>query len=41
MFVMTGKIAASGNVNSLLEEDEETARTISLAGRDNCYTRMF
>ena len=41
MFVMTGKIAASGNVNSLLEEDEETARTMSLAGRDNCYTRMF
>ena len=29
-FVMTGKIAASGNVNSLLEEDDETARTMSL-----------
>ena len=41
MFVMTGKIAASGNVNSLLEEDEETARTISLAGKTYCYTRMF
>ena len=41
MFVMTGKIAASGNVNSLLEEDEETAKTMSLAGKDYCYTRMF
>ena len=40
-FVMTGKIAATGNVNSLLEEDEETARTMSLAGRDNCYFGMF
>ena len=40
-FVMTGKIAASGNVNSLLEEDEETARTISLAGKDYCYYNMF
>ena len=40
-FVMTGKIAASGNINSLLEEDEETARTISLAGKDYCYNGMF
>ena len=40
-FVMTGKIAASGNINSLLEEDEETARTISLAGKDHCYYNMF
>ena len=40
-FVMTGKIAASGNVNSLLEEDEETARTMSLAGKNYTYTYMF
>ena len=40
-FVMTGKIAASGNVNSLLEENEETARTMSLAGTDQCYRSMF
>ena len=40
-FVMSGKIAASGNVNSLLEEDEQTARTMSLAGKDNCYAYMF
>ena len=40
-FVMTGKIAASGNVNSLLEEDEYIARTMSLAGKDFCYTSMF
>ena len=40
-FVMTGKIAASGNINSLLEEDEETARTISLEGKNYCYNQMF
>ena len=40
-FVMTGKIAASGNVNSLLEEDEYTARTMSLAGKNFCYSSMF
>ena len=40
-FVMTGKIAASGNVNSLLKEDEETARTMSLAGKNYCYRKMF
>ena len=40
-FVMTGKIAASGNVNSLLEEDEQTARTMSLEGKDYCYRNMF
>ena len=40
-FVMTGKIAASGNVNSLLEEDELTARTMSLEGKDWCYSSMF
>ena len=38
-FVMTGSIAASGNVNSLLEEDEETARTMSLEGK--CFCRLF
>ena len=38
---MTGKIAASGNINSLLEEDEETARTMSLAGKNYCYYNMF
>ena len=36
-FEMNGKIAASGNINSLLEENEETARTMSLANRDFCY----
>lgn len=41
MFVMTGNIAASGNVNSLLEEDKETAYTMSLEGRDYCYANMF
>ena len=40
-FVITGKIAASGNVNSLLEEDEDIARTMSLAGKDLCYYNMF
>ena len=38
-FIMTGKIAASGNVNSLLEEDEEAARTMSLKGKG--YYSMF
>lgn len=40
-FSLTGKIAASGNINSLLEEDEETARTMSLAGRQWCFSRLF
>ena len=40
-FVMTGKIAASGNVNSLLEEDENTAITMSLEGKKYCYFSMF
>lgn len=38
---MTGRIAASGNVNSLLEEDEETARTMSLTGKSYCYGSLF
>ena len=40
-FVMSGKIAASGNVNSLLEENEETARTMNLADRNFCYAYLF
>ena len=40
-FVMSGKIAASGNVNSLLMEDEKTARTMSLSGRNFCYFGLF
>ena len=40
-FEITGRIAASGNVNSLLEEDEETARTMSIEGKDYCYSYMF
>ena len=40
-FVMTGKIAASGNVNSLLEEDENIARIMSLEGKNFCYSNMF
>ena len=40
-FEMTGQIAASGNINSLLEENEETARTMSLANRDFCYAYLF
>ena len=41
IFVMTGRIAASGNVNSLLEENEETARTMGLKGRAYCYSDLF
>ena len=40
-FEMTGEIAASGNINSLLNEDEETARTMSLAGKTSCYRNLF
>ena len=40
-FEITGRIAASGNVNSLLEEDEETARTMRIEGKDYCYSYMF
>ena len=36
-----GKFEASGNVNSLLEEDEETARTMSLENRQFCYAYLF
>jgi hypothetical protein len=33
-FVMTGKIAASGNINTLLKAD---GSILDLTGRDNCY----
>ena len=32
---------ASGNVNSLLEEDPNIARTMSLEGRRFCYAYLF
>ena len=37
----SGQFEASGNVNSLLEEDEETARTMSLENRQFCYAYLF
>ena len=37
----SGELEASGNVNSLLEEDEETARTMSLENRQFCYACLF
>lgn len=37
-FVMTGKIAASGNLNTLLKAD---GSVLDLSGRDFCYSRMF
>lgn len=40
-FGFTGRVAASGNVNSLLEEDEDTARELSLAGRTYCFFKLF
>ena len=41
IFVTTGEFEASGNVNSLLEEDEQIARTMSLENRDLCYVYLF
>ena len=38
-FVMTGKIAASGNVNTLLNPDPNA--DVSLEGKDSCYSCMF
>ena len=38
-FNMTGKIAASGNVNTLLNPD--TNADVSLAGKNYCYFSMF
>ena len=40
-FVMSGEFEASGNINSLLEEDENTARTMSLEGKNFCYAYLF
>ena len=40
-FDFIGQFEASGNVNSLLEEDEETARTMSLENREFCYAYLF
>ena len=37
----SGEFEASGNVNSLLEENEETARTMSLENRQFCYACLF
>ena len=37
-FVMTGKIAASGNINTLLKAD---GSVIDLTGRNYCYAYMF
>lgn len=40
-FVFTGKISASGNTNSLLDDDEETASTLSLSQKSHCYDGLF
>ena len=40
-FGFDGEFEASGNVNSLLEENEETARTMSLEGKNFCYAHLF
>ena len=40
-FVTTGEFEASGNVNSLLEEDPNIARTMRLEGRQFCYVCLF
>ena len=40
-FDFIGEFEASGNVNSLLEEDENTARTMSLEGKNFCYFYLF
>ena len=40
-FVTNGEFEASGNVNSLLEEDEEISRTMSLENRDFCFYQLF
>ena len=40
-FVTTSEFEASGNVNSLLEEDPNIARTMSLEGRQFCYVYLF
>ena len=40
-FDFIGDFEASGNVNSLLEEDPNIARTMSLEGRQFCYFYLF
>ena len=40
-FVTGGEFEASGNVNSLLEEDPNIARTMSLEGENFCYAYLF
>ena len=40
-FDFIGEFEASGNVNSLLEEDPNIARTMSLEGRQFCYFYLF
>ena len=40
-FITTSELEASGNVNSLLEEDPNIARTMSLEGRNFCYAYLF
>ena len=40
-FDFIGEFEASGNVNSLLEEDETVARTMSLENRQFCYFCLF
>ena len=40
-FSTDNEFEASGNVNSLLEEDENTARTMSLEGKNFCYAQLF
>ena len=40
-FEFTSSIDVSGNVNSLLEEDEQIARTMSLENRNFCYAYLF
>ena len=37
----SGEFEASGNVNSLLEENEEIARTMSLENKQFCYAGLF
>ena len=38
-FIMTGKISASGNINTLLNPDPNA--DISLEGKNYCYCNMF
>ena len=40
-FEFNGEFEASGNVNSLLEENKETARAMSLEGKQFCYAYLF